>query len=164
MIVNFIFLIFIFYLVFIYNQLQNNKHFNLENYIRNASLVIEKLEKDNNILKEQNNVFENDVIKNKAEIQKLDENINSKNNEINNLNKNYSDEKVLNKNFTSIFDQTEKNLYQQISDLKYNSKKNGDEFIELQKENASLKSQQKILYKYLKVADYALYEEFLRNI
>ena len=164
MIVNFIFLIFIFYLVFIYNQLQNNKHFNLENYIRNASLVIEKLEKDNNILKEQNNVFENDVIKNKAEIQKLDENINSKNNEINNLNKNYSDEKVLNKNFTSIFDQTEKNLYQQISDLKYNSKKNGDEFIELQKENASLKSQQKILYKYLKVADYALYEEFLINI
>lgn len=164
MIINFIFLIFIFYLVFIYNKLQNNKYVNLENYIRHASLIIERLEKDNEILKEQSNLFENDLIKNKAEIQKLGENINIKNNEINKLNQNYSNEKIINQNFSSIFHESEKNLYQQISDLKSNNKENSEQFIELQKENAVLKSQQKILYKYLRVADYALYEEFLRNI
>lgn len=164
MIINFIFLIFIFYLVFIYNKLQNNKYVNLENYIRHASLIIERLEKDNEILKEQSNLFENDLIKNKAEIQKLGENINIKDNEINKLNQNYSNEKIINQNFSSIFHESEKNLYQQISDLKSNNKENSEQFIELQKENAVLKSQQKILYKYLRVADYALYEEFLRNI
>lgn len=164
MIINFIFLIFIFYLVFIYNRLQNNKYVNLENYIRHASLIIERLEKDKEILEKQNKLFETNLIKNRVEIEKLGENINGKNNEINKLNKNYSDEKELNQNFASVFNESEKNLYQQISDLKNNNSQNSDKFIELQKENAVLKSQQKILYKYLRVADYALYEEFLRNI
>ena len=164
MIVNFIFLIFIFYLVFIYNKLQNNKHVNLENYIRHASVIVERLEKENELLNKQNNEFENIIVENKVKIDNLDDDMNSKNIEINKLNNYYTQEKETNQNFASIFNESEKNLYQQISDLKINSNQHGNEFLELQKENAVLKSQQKILYKYLRVADYALYEEFLRNI
>ena len=164
MIVNFIFLMFILYLVFIYNKLQSRKSSNLESYIKHASLIIERLEKENSILKEQNNAFENQINETNSQINKLDQNINLKKSEIEFLNKNCNEEKIINQNHSYVFHESEKHLYNQISDLKHDSKKNDTLIHELREENISLKKEHEILYKFLKLSDYALYEEFLKNI
>lgn len=164
MLVNFLFLVFIVYLIYIYNNLQNNKYLNLENYLKHASLIVERLEKENQILKDQKNNFENKVIENDINLKNLNQNLDSKKYELMKLNKNYNEEKEMNQSFAEIFKQSEKNLYEQISDLKYNSKKSNQEFEEIKKENVILKNQQEILFKFLKLSDYALYEELLKRI
>jgi hypothetical protein len=164
MIINFLFLVFIVYLIFIYNKLQNDKFLNLDTYLRHTSLIVERLEKENQILKEQNGSFETKIIKNDTELEKLNNNMLLKNKEINKLNKNYIDERQMNQSFTSIFQESEKNLYEQISELKFNSKRIDGEYEELKKENLLLKNKQEILFQFLKITDYEIYEELLKRI
>ena len=164
MIINFVFLIFIVYLIFIYNKLQNDKFLNLDTYLQQTSIIVERLEKENEILREQNNSFETKIMKNDSELDKLNNKIKLKNNEENKLNKDYGDEKEMNKNFTSIFRESEKNLYNQISELKFDSKRINSEYEELKKENLLLKNKQEILFQFLKITDYEIYEELLKRI
>ena len=70
----------------------------------------------------------------------------------------------MNQNFSYLLENSEKNLYQQISDLKVNSKESLEELDELKKENLKLKNRQEILFQFLKISDYALYEELLKRI
>ena len=164
MITNFIFLVFIVYLIYIYNNLQSSKYLNIETYLENASVIIERLEKENDILKDENNEISNKLIKNDMELDNLNQNINSKTTEIDKLNKNFLEEKKTNQNFSNIFEESEKNLYQQISDLKLTLKQKVEDLEEFKKENIILKNKEDILYKFLKLSDYALYEELLKRI
>jgi hypothetical protein len=164
MIIKFIFLIFIMYLVFIYNRLQTNKKLNLETYIKHATTVIQNLEQENEALRKDNNNFENQIIENTSSLQRLNDNINEKNNEITILNSNYQEQKNISSNFSTVLVDTEKNLYKQISDLKINYKNDSQDVIDLKKKYAVLQKEHEVLYKFLKLSDYALYEEFLKNI
>lgn len=164
MITNFIFLVFIIYLIYIYNNLQSSKYHNIETYLKNASVIIERLEKENEILKKQHDEIDNKLNKNNFEIKSLNQNINLKKLEIDKLNKNFLEERKMNQNFSSVLENSEKNLYQQISDLKVNSKDSLEELDELKKENLKLKNRQEILFQFLKISDYALYEELLKRI
>ena len=82
------------YLVFIYNKLQTNKKLNLETYIKHATTVIKNLEQENESLRQANNNFENQIIENASSLQRLNDNINEKNNEINILSSNYQEQKI----------------------------------------------------------------------
>ena len=167
MITKLIFLIFIFYLIYIYNNLYNDKELNIDTYLNKSQEIIKNLEKKNKDLAEQANSFENKVIESKSNYNNLLKDYNSKNTEIKNLNNNINEEKKVNKNFSEAFkgnEENEKNLYFEISDLKSNKLESDKKVEEIKEENIKLKKEAEILYKYIKIYDYAMYEEILKEI
>jgi hypothetical protein len=163
MIVKFIFLVFILYLVFIYNKLQKNKFYNLDLYVKKASETIQQLETENEFLRINNNKFENSILEKNIEIKNLQDENQNKNSKLYTLTQNSDSHENFFQNFNSIFEESEKKLYEQISEYKYDLQQKNELVSKLESEKVSLNKEVELIYKYLKINDYALYEEFLKN-
>jgi hypothetical protein len=176
MIIVIILFSFIIYLIYIYINLSRNKSFEIISYMNKANKEIENIKTKKLYLKnelknknEEINLIKNNLnnIQNKSNICISNlENL-KKINKINEILLKDSDDTIESdyfKDYYGAYKKIETNLYRDLGECKSENIKYKIKNEDLIKDVTSRKKELEMVYKYLKIADYAMYEESLKKI